>query len=361
MPLIPTTTQQIDAWRAAKSENEHLEFKEAKNQFSFQDLLSYCVALANEGGGKMLLGIANKPPRPVVGTKAFENPAKTSQKVLNKLHFHVDIEEIEHQNRRILVIHIPSRPVGEARSLDGKFLMRSGESIVPMTSDRLREIHREAVPISPTPIKQSHARNRKKSRLGVGFSIIAVLILGGFLYWVWTSYRSASEKLQPPWSNTPPKIDFPPAMFSLPPRKLPDYSKLTPYLVRDRLVREAARLNSTWLDWYNDDNMIERQEDFLKKDKDRNKKEISDIISRRTANRRDISEEVTEIFRDADGLRAEAVRRLGSHSQEDMEEAALFQDIADRRIQNFDIGFIGKHASYLKSLAARLDEASHAK
>lgn len=42
---------QIDAWRAARSEHQNLEFKEAKAQFDNRKLYRYCVALANEGGG----------------------------------------------------------------------------------------------------------------------------------------------------------------------------------------------------------------------------------------------------------------------------------------------------------------------
>ena len=62
----------------ARSENEHLEFKEAKNRFDFEKLVGYCVALANERGGKMILGVSDRPPRKVVGTAAFEVPERQS-------------------------------------------------------------------------------------------------------------------------------------------------------------------------------------------------------------------------------------------------------------------------------------------
>lgn len=35
-------------------EDEHLEFKEARNRFDFEELVKYCAALANEGGGRMV-------------------------------------------------------------------------------------------------------------------------------------------------------------------------------------------------------------------------------------------------------------------------------------------------------------------
>ena len=58
---MPTTPVEIDLWRASATEHERLEFKEAKNQFDYQKLQEYCVGLANEGGGFLLLGIKNDP------------------------------------------------------------------------------------------------------------------------------------------------------------------------------------------------------------------------------------------------------------------------------------------------------------
>jgi hypothetical protein len=53
-------------------ENEHLEFKEARNNFHFDKLVKYCAALANEGGGSIVLGVGDKRPRRIVGSHAFE-------------------------------------------------------------------------------------------------------------------------------------------------------------------------------------------------------------------------------------------------------------------------------------------------
>lgn len=54
-----------------KREDGHLEFKEAKTQFDLNKLLDYCVALANEKGGDLVLGVTDKRPRRIVGTKAL--------------------------------------------------------------------------------------------------------------------------------------------------------------------------------------------------------------------------------------------------------------------------------------------------
>jgi ATP-dependent DNA helicase RecG len=143
---MPTTPQQIDVWRAAPSEHQHLEFKEAKNQFDHRRLNEYCIALANEGGGALLLGVADRRPRNVVGTVAFPDTLKTAEKLFESLGFRVDVESVEHPDGRVLVFHIPSRPRGTAYHLDGKYLMRSGEQLVPMSEDQLRRIFAEGKP-----------------------------------------------------------------------------------------------------------------------------------------------------------------------------------------------------------------------
>ncbi|HXE55929.1 MAG TPA: ATP-binding protein [Tepidisphaeraceae bacterium] len=140
------TVAQIDLWRSAASEHQRLEFKEARNQFDWEKLCEYCVALANEGGGHLLLGISDKPPRSVRGTTAFANPIKTAQQLFHRVGFRVDVEEVLHPVGRVVVFSIPSRPRGTAYHLDGKYLMRSGASLVPMSEDRLRAIFAEGQP-----------------------------------------------------------------------------------------------------------------------------------------------------------------------------------------------------------------------
>jgi predicted HTH transcriptional regulator len=60
---MTTTPQQIDLWRQAPTEHQRLEFKEAKSQYDAEKLNRYCVAIANEGGGHFVLGVADVPPR----------------------------------------------------------------------------------------------------------------------------------------------------------------------------------------------------------------------------------------------------------------------------------------------------------
>jgi len=141
-----TTLPEFERWLSASAEHERLEFKEAKNQVDTTKLFKYCVALANEGGGKLILGVTNSIPRKVVGSQAITNPLDIQGKILQKLNFRVDIEDFKHPNGRVVIFHVPSRPRGTAYQLEGTYLMRSGEELVPMTEDRLRAIFDEGKP-----------------------------------------------------------------------------------------------------------------------------------------------------------------------------------------------------------------------
>lgn len=137
------TIETLHNWMNALHEDEHLDFKEAKSQFDAHKLLRYCVAFANELGGKLILGVSDKLPRKVVGTNAIQNIGEIKSKILDKLRMRVDIHEIAHPDGRVLVIDIPSRPIGQPQHLDGTYLMRSGEELVPMSPDQLQRIFAE--------------------------------------------------------------------------------------------------------------------------------------------------------------------------------------------------------------------------
>ena len=70
---MPTTPEQLHQW-LAEPESIHLEFKEAKYSYHFDKLVEYCVALANEGGGKIILGVTDPRPRRIVGTPPLPPP-----------------------------------------------------------------------------------------------------------------------------------------------------------------------------------------------------------------------------------------------------------------------------------------------
>lgn len=127
-----------------KPEGENLEFKEARNRYDFEKLTQYCVALANEGGGKIILGVTDSRPRRVVGSNAFRQPERTRAGLNQRLHLGITFDEVFHPNGRVLVFHVPSRPGGIAIQYDGRYLVRDNDSLVGMPGERLSEIVAEA-------------------------------------------------------------------------------------------------------------------------------------------------------------------------------------------------------------------------
>lgn len=125
-------------------EGENLEFKEARNRYDFEKLTQYCVALANEGGGKIILGVTDSRPRQVVGSNAFRQPERTRAGLNQRLHLGITFDEVFHPNGRVLVFHVPSRPGGIAIQYDGRYLVRDNDSLVGMPGERLSEIVAEA-------------------------------------------------------------------------------------------------------------------------------------------------------------------------------------------------------------------------
>ena len=126
-------------------EGESLECKEAKSRFSYDDLEEYCAAIANEGGGRIVLGVTDKPPRRIVGTAAFPEPQKETARLTERLRYiKVRSEEVATPSGRVLIFHVPGRPKGIAIEINGRFLMRAGDSLRPITQDQIRRIVLEA-------------------------------------------------------------------------------------------------------------------------------------------------------------------------------------------------------------------------
>jgi ATP-dependent DNA helicase RecG len=138
-----------------RPENEHLEFKEAKASFEFEELVQYSVALANEGGGRMVLGVTNKQPRKIVGSQAFQDLERTKLGLVERLHLRIDAEALQLPEGRVVVFQVPPRPIGMPVQYKGAYWMRSGESLVPMTPDQLKRIFDESGPDFSAEIAKS--------------------------------------------------------------------------------------------------------------------------------------------------------------------------------------------------------------
>lgn len=176
-------SEQFNSWLNGR-EDEHLEFKEAKQQYDFEKLVQYCVALANEGGGKLILGVTNALPHQVVGSQAFSNLEKVKLDLMEKIHIRINVEEYDHPEGRVVIFDIPSRPIGWAIQYEGAYWMRIGGSLSPMTAEKLQKIFAEGQPdftseicedakfedLDPSAISDFRIRWERKSGLSLGHS-----------------------------------------------------------------------------------------------------------------------------------------------------------------------------------------------
>lgn len=125
----------------AQAEHRNLEFKAAVNSFSSDKAMEYCAGIANAGGGTLLLGITDE--RQVVGTAAFPDPRQVELRAHEALGIRVLTRELRYQDKRVLALTIPPRGPGVPVAFDGRYFLRTGESLVRMTAHQLAEIFAE--------------------------------------------------------------------------------------------------------------------------------------------------------------------------------------------------------------------------
>lgn len=130
------------------TENEVVEFKEAKNQFDKDKLGRYFSALSNEANLKgkdqawLLFGVKND--KSVVGTKINDKQindykAEMVQHTSPKLTF-INIHKVDHQGRNVLLLEIPAAPKGTPVSWKGHRYGRDGESLGGLNDYELKQI-----------------------------------------------------------------------------------------------------------------------------------------------------------------------------------------------------------------------------
>lgn len=127
------------------SEDEHVEFKEAKNHYDFDELTKYACALANRGGGWIFLGITDRRPRQVVGTNAFLQPERQRNSLIERLHIQVQFKELRSEKGlKVQAFKISSRPLGLPVQYKGIAYWRIGESLQPMPENVRKDIYAES-------------------------------------------------------------------------------------------------------------------------------------------------------------------------------------------------------------------------
>lgn len=128
-------------------EDERLEFK--ATVLSTKEITEYAVALGNEGGGWLIMGVTNRKPRGIanVGEKQREDLLKIQAAVLDSAGIKVYLHPVNTSEGWVLAVEIPSRLPGKVfHTKTGKYLMRIGESLRGMTNEEIASIFAEAAP-----------------------------------------------------------------------------------------------------------------------------------------------------------------------------------------------------------------------
>ncbi|MFT3944175.1 MAG: putative DNA binding domain-containing protein [Ancrocorticia sp.] len=136
-------------------ENEVVEFKEATRQFSADKTGEYVSALSNEANlrgltsGWLVFGVSNS--RQIVGTLHL---TEVQQRQTLKHHIHQSIDqgltirevyEVVIDGKRVVLLEVPAAPRGIPISWKGDYRARAGESLVPLSLDKLDEIRRQTI------------------------------------------------------------------------------------------------------------------------------------------------------------------------------------------------------------------------
>jgi len=143
---------------ALPAETEWIEFKEAKNNYNFNDLGKYFSALSNEANlngqpaGWLVFGVTDKPPRKICGTNyRLQEPGlerlklEISQHTNNQTTF-LKIHELKNgqSQKRVILFQIPPAARGIPTSWKGHYYGRIHESLSPLPLQKLDQIRGQA-------------------------------------------------------------------------------------------------------------------------------------------------------------------------------------------------------------------------
>ena len=106
----------IEELQKLSEREDHVEFKKAEHNYPFAGgqktdprdrrhcVLGYVVALANERGGRLVLGMADARPHKVVGSDfAVNETGNLEDEIYERLHIRVRTEELyDEKQRRVL-------------------------------------------------------------------------------------------------------------------------------------------------------------------------------------------------------------------------------------------------------------------
>ena len=134
-------------------ENEVIEFKRGKKEFSQSEIGQYFSALSNEANLRhadfawLVFGVDDKTKK-VVGTDYKNGDSERIQAVANQILQNIspkitfrNIYELTHANGKVILFQIPQAPQGTPVSWQGHYYARAGESLTALGQDKVNQIH----------------------------------------------------------------------------------------------------------------------------------------------------------------------------------------------------------------------------
>jgi len=140
---------------ALPAEIEWVEFKEAKNNFDFDDLGRYFSALSNEANLKgqpwawLVFGVKDKPKQ-IVGSKYHPGRPhldSLKEEIANQTGNRLTFEEIHEVGRpegRVVMFQIPPALRGVSTAWKGHYYGRDNEAIGPLSLHEIEQIRKQA-------------------------------------------------------------------------------------------------------------------------------------------------------------------------------------------------------------------------
>lgn len=150
----------IDKLKKFRESEDNVEFKKGEggnisynggNKAAPSDrrrcILGYVTALCNENGGYLVIGMSDNYPHEVTGTKQnIESIGELESKIYSDTGIRPKVYELYEDNKRVLVIEVPSRPSGKVFKFEDVALMRIGEELKPMSDAVYLKIIQEQEP-----------------------------------------------------------------------------------------------------------------------------------------------------------------------------------------------------------------------
>lgn len=151
----------IEELQNMRESEDHVEFKRGdKGNISYNGahkdtpkerrrcILGYIVALCNEKGGRLVIGMHDDFPHKVMGTQQAINAiGQLESDIYRDLGIRPDIYELyDEEQKRVLIIEVPSRPAGKVYKYEDVPLMRVGEELKPMDDKTYLSIIQEQEP-----------------------------------------------------------------------------------------------------------------------------------------------------------------------------------------------------------------------